>query len=114
MNSTVPPPLDMGASGGAGTRTIWELFYSCAATIIACTWVSIHPNVPGRRDSGFDKFKRRVGLMVLALIAPEFIVLFALRQRDTASRLRKGVCTNYSSPARCYAKIRRDLTGLML
>jgi hypothetical protein len=51
--------------------------------------------------------------MVLALIAPEFIVLFALRQRDTASRLRKGVYT-YSSPAPCYAKIRRDLTEFVL
>jgi hypothetical protein len=107
MNSTVPPPPDTGASGGAGIRTVWELFYSCAATIIACIWVSIHPNVPGRRDSRFDKLKRRIGLMFIALIGPEIIVLFALRQRNTASLLCKGVCT-YPSPALCYQNTPRS------
>jgi hypothetical protein len=99
MNSTASLPPGTGASGGAGTRTLWELFYSCAATIIAYTWVSIHPNVPGRRDSGFDKFKRRVGLMVLALIAPEFIA-YLRSGRETLLRGFAKVCAHAHHPLR--------------
>jgi hypothetical protein len=72
------------------TRTLWQLVYSCAATILACIWVSIHPNVPGRRDSGWEKLKGRLALMLIALIAPEVIVLFAMRQRRVAIKLCEG------------------------
>ena len=72
------------------SRTLWQLFYSCAATILACIWVSIHPNVPGRQDSGWEKLRARLELMFIALIAPEMIIWFAMNQRRVAVKLCEG------------------------
>jgi hypothetical protein len=69
------------------TRTLWQLIYSCAATIFACIWISVHPNVSGRQDSGWERLRARLNLMFIALIAPEVIVLFAMRQRRVAVKL---------------------------
>jgi hypothetical protein len=83
---TLPNSPDAAA---VQTRSLWDLVYSCTATIIVCVWVSIHPNVPGRRDTGFQKLRARIWLMLISLIAPEVIVLFALRQRHMAARVCK-------------------------
>jgi hypothetical protein len=87
------------------TRSFWQLVYSCAATIFACIWVSVHPNVPGRRDSGWERLRARLTLMLIALIAPEMIVLFAMRQRRIAVKICEGEhchpycsCTSFSKP----------------
>jgi hypothetical protein len=72
------------------TRTLANMIYSSLATIFACVWVSVHPNVPGRTDSSFEKWIMRAKLMVIALIAPEVIVLMAMRQRSVASQLCAG------------------------
>jgi hypothetical protein len=94
--SPIPYPPDiLDSSPGLGstsqhTRTLWQLVYSCAATILACSWVSVHPNVPGRQDSGWERLKARLYLMLIALIAPEVIVMFAMRQRRVAVKLCEG------------------------
>ena len=31
----------------AHQRTMWDSLWSCLATIFACSWVSVHPNIPG-------------------------------------------------------------------
>jgi hypothetical protein len=95
------------------TRTLWELTYSSAATIFACIWVSVHPNVPARTRDGHcsgswvhrislkfialctwrlkdvcsEGLRDRILLMLIAFIAPEIIVLFASRQRNVAIAL---------------------------
>jgi hypothetical protein len=86
MNSTVPLPP------GTGVVVLEHVPYGSSSTAAHYRlYLGINPSrVPGRRDSEFDRLKRRIGLMVLALIAPE-LVLFALRQRDTTSRLYKGM-----------------------
>ena len=61
-------------------RTKWDIIRSCLATIFSCTWVAIHPNIPGPRDGWFTIALRRLALMVLAIIAPEAIILWATRQ----------------------------------
>lgn len=70
-----------------GTRTTSDIITTCLATIFACTWTAIHPNVPAPNDSGFDIFKRRVRMLFCALLAPEAIATFALRQRLAASQI---------------------------
>lgn len=72
-------------------RTLSTIIVSCLATLAACTWVSVHPNIPDFREGQLVLFLRRFRLMVLALVAPEVIVLWALRQRMVARRLAKGV-----------------------
>jgi len=56
-------------------------------TLFSCIWIALHPNIPGPDDSRLRIFLRRVELMVLALIAPEFVVLWAMRQWLVSRRL---------------------------
>lgn len=64
-------------------------------TIIACTWVAIHPNIPALSDTRVEVALRRAGLMLCGLIAPEIIILWAMRQwygaREIGQR-HKGMC----------------------
>ena len=61
-------------------RTIWNILWTCLVTISACTWVTVHPNVPARGEGRFTVTFRRVKVVLLALIMPELIVLWAMRQ----------------------------------
>ncbi|KAF9444293.1 hypothetical protein P691DRAFT_736685 [Macrolepiota fuliginosa MF-IS2] len=62
-------------------RTMQDIIWSCLATIFACTWVAVHPNVPDSSDSGWTKFKQRLTIMIYAVVGPEFVTMWALRQR---------------------------------
>ena len=64
----------------ADQRSIWDILWSCLATIFACSWVSIHPNIPGPDESSWRIFLRRLELMFWAVVAPEMIITWALRQ----------------------------------
>ncbi|KAH9952765.1 hypothetical protein BC827DRAFT_1274197 [Russula dissimulans] len=68
-------------------RSLWDIIRSCAVTIFLCTWVSVHPNIPGP-DEGWPRVTiRRVGLMLATLVVPEAIIAWALRQRLAAGKL---------------------------
>jgi len=57
-----------------------EIIWSCIATILASSWVAVHPNLPHRDDSKLKKILRRVELMLWAIITPELIIYWAARQ----------------------------------
>jgi hypothetical protein len=61
-------------------RTLSNIIWSCLITILLCTWVTIHPNIPGPNENSLRISKRRAGLVFFGLIAPEFTLLLALRQ----------------------------------
>lgn len=76
-------------------RTIWNIIWSCLLTIFACTWVSVHPNIPHPDKSGYTMaFLRRLQFMILALITPELVIVWAMRQLLVARNLAK---MNYES-----------------
>ncbi|KDR76912.1 hypothetical protein GALMADRAFT_66080, partial [Galerina marginata CBS 339.88] len=52
----------------------------CLATIFACTWVSVHPNIPPTGEKWWRTGLRRLETMIWALIAPELIITRAMRQ----------------------------------
>ena len=95
--SPLPLPIDISnAPGGVQLstytcihqRSITDILWSCFATLFACTWLSVHPNVPPP-DEGFWKIAlRRLELMFWALICPELIIAWAFRQWDAARWLR--------------------------
>ena len=63
-------------------------------TIFSCTWIALHPNIPGPDDSSLEIAFRGVKLMVIALIAPELVVQWAMRQwlvSQISDELRKCV-----------------------
>ncbi|TDL16670.1 hypothetical protein BD410DRAFT_731070 [Rickenella mellea] len=68
-------------------RTLTSLVWSCLATITTCTWLAIHPNVPDRDDPNWLKFLRKFKILIFALIAPEMMVLWAMRQRINARKI---------------------------
>ncbi|KAF9065789.1 hypothetical protein BDP27DRAFT_1424533 [Rhodocollybia butyracea] len=90
------PALDAsGFSQVALTRTVPEIIWSCLTTIFACTWVAVHPNIPSRHDSYQDLLWRRVKILAVALIAPEYIILWAANQLWSSKRAVKQL-HNYS------------------
>ncbi len=78
--------LPPGCTNVAHYRTIQDIVWSCLATIFACTWVAVHPNVPNVQDSGWIKLRQKVLVMVYAFLTPEFIITWATRQRRGAAQ----------------------------
>ncbi|KIJ90259.1 hypothetical protein K443DRAFT_116856, partial [Laccaria amethystina LaAM-08-1] len=60
----------------------------CFATIFACTWLSVHPNMPGLDEKPWKIALRRLEIMFWSLICPEMIICWACRQWIAARRLR--------------------------
>ncbi|KAJ7921051.1 hypothetical protein B0H13DRAFT_1522556, partial [Mycena leptocephala] len=72
-------------------RTALDILYSCSATVIACTWASVHPNIPPAHQewSSFRMVLSRMLLMMLALLVPEIFVMWAARDWISARRIVK-------------------------
>jgi hypothetical protein len=68
-------------------RSIWDIIWSCLVVILSCTWLAVHPNIPKQGKGRLWKFARSAGAFVVALIAPEFIILTAWEQRVAAHKL---------------------------
>ncbi|KAF8518537.1 hypothetical protein BU17DRAFT_48575 [Hysterangium stoloniferum] len=69
-------------------RSIWDIIWSCLVTMTACSWVSSHPNIPDPADGSITVIVRRLKIMFWALIAPELIIMWAMRQFYGACRIR--------------------------
>jgi len=70
-------------------RSTLGVLWSCLSTIFLCTWVAIHPNIPGPKDSKLVVLRRRLALMVYALLTPEIMTFWAIRQFRAAKYLAK-------------------------
>lgn len=89
LNGTIATTFNVSdSSPSCGTRTLWSVIWSCAATLFACTWTAIHPNIPGMDEGKVIVFCRRLCIMIMALVAPELMITWAANQflsaRDTA------------------------------
>ena len=84
-------------------RSIWNIIWSCIATIFSCTWVAVHPNMPcpKKREgkSCFQKWIRnpllsfvehRLPLFICALLVPEYVLAWAIRQYLSARKITHG------------------------
>ena len=67
-------------------RGTMDIIWSCASTVFLCTWVMLHLNVPAKQDSEIRRMVRKSKWFVLALLAPEVIMLFAGGQWASAKR----------------------------
>ncbi|KAJ7592047.1 hypothetical protein C8J56DRAFT_1131469 [Mycena floridula] len=75
-----PAPLAETCNDLYNCRKLYDIIFDCVATILACTWVSVHPNVPPPEFGVFKRICRRLLMMLVAIIAPEIVVFFAARQ----------------------------------
>ena len=87
----------------AHCRTIWNMVWSCLVTIFSCTWVAVHPNVPcpkKREANGWTEryirnpllsfVEHRLPLLICALLVPEYVLAWAIRQFLRARKIAKG------------------------
>ncbi|PBK58763.1 hypothetical protein ARMSODRAFT_946152, partial [Armillaria solidipes] len=71
-------------------RTVLGIIWSCLATIFACTWLAVHPNVPGRNITTKGTIScaiERAKIMAITILAPEVIVGWAAEQFIVARKL---------------------------
>lgn len=87
---------DLSSTSSQPLRTIWNIIYGSIVTIFACTWIAVHPNVPGPYESWFIRTRRRIMIFLVALLAPEFIVGWAASQYRTSRYLMKEMNTGVS------------------
>ncbi|KAF8649023.1 hypothetical protein AX16_006065 [Volvariella volvacea WC 439] len=69
------------------TRSTSELVWNCLGTIFVCTYVAIHPNMPNQSASKREKVWQKVKICLYALLAPEAIIMLAMRQRFSAAKI---------------------------
>ncbi|KAJ7700317.1 hypothetical protein B0H17DRAFT_853140, partial [Mycena rosella] len=79
-------------------RRLFDIVWGCLTTIFACTWVSVHPNVPPPNQSLLSLLWQRLKMMLVAVIAPELMVCFAARQFVTARWFSKSKNSGSQSP----------------
>ncbi|KIM21299.1 hypothetical protein M408DRAFT_29676 [Serendipita vermifera MAFF 305830] len=85
-------------------RTLANIIWSCLSTIVLCTWVAVHPNVqfrPEKQGQGwFEKglwnplheaVTFKLPLFLWALLFPEYILSWAVRQYLQAGVISKQV-----------------------
>ncbi|KAK0479110.1 hypothetical protein IW261DRAFT_1608063 [Armillaria novae-zelandiae] len=91
LNAPLPSDDNDGSSSATeNPRSLWSIPWSCLVTIVACTWLPVHPNVPGRKltESGRGAVVvDRVKTMAIAVLAPEVIVAWAASQFIVAWRV---------------------------
>ena len=96
--NTIPPIISRSlepnsCSDLSHCRSIWNIIWSCIVTIFSCTWVAVHRNIPcPKKREGKNRFQRwiwnpilsfaehRLPLFVCALLIPEYILAWAVRQ----------------------------------
>ncbi|PPQ95758.1 hypothetical protein CVT26_015845 [Gymnopilus dilepis] len=84
--------VDLVAEAAANhlqSRSIWDILWSCLATIFVCSWVSVHPNIPPVEEGFWKVFLRRLELMMWSIVAPTMMILWAARQWIAAKTLTK-------------------------
>lgn len=63
-----------------------DIIWSCASTIFVCVWVMLHLNLPAETDSDITIFLRKTKWFMMAMLAPELLMLFAGGQWAAARR----------------------------
>ena len=66
---------------GRGTL---DILWACVATIFLSTWSAICLNVPKANDSMWTHLKRKLGISFFAIMGPEFLLAYALGERQSA------------------------------
>ncbi|KAF8641311.1 hypothetical protein AX16_010090 [Volvariella volvacea WC 439] len=92
--SSIPSPVCVVAAAITAskcdptrTRTIFDILYSCIGVILLCTYISIHHNIPDQEDSWAKVTWSKLRTTLYALMAPEMVIMWAIRQRVMAAKI---------------------------
>ena len=92
-NQAVPIHIFEGSASSTSTidgpsqRSLFTIIWGCFSTVFVCAWVSVHPNIPSAEECGWKSLWRRFRLMFWMLIAPELILVWAVRQWSAAKKI---------------------------
>ncbi|PVF91974.1 hypothetical protein CPB86DRAFT_845393 [Serendipita vermifera] len=91
-------------------RKLIDIIWSCLTTIFACTWLTLHPNIPPRRihDKNLNFLQKRILAIkqflrhqlppfLVALIAPEWILARAMQQWTIARQISEEGGTGWTT-----------------
>ncbi|KAF8642796.1 hypothetical protein AX16_009429 [Volvariella volvacea WC 439] len=67
-----------------GTRTVFDITYSCIGVIVLSTYLAIHHNIPDQNDSQAQVEWVKIKTTLFALITPEIVIIWAIRERIMA------------------------------
>ncbi|PBK80294.1 hypothetical protein ARMGADRAFT_949795, partial [Armillaria gallica] len=68
-------------------RAVLSIIWSCLTTMFACTWLAVHPNVPGRNVTTQGTIAcaiERAKIIAITILAPEVILAWAAEQLTVA------------------------------
>ncbi|KAE9386645.1 hypothetical protein BT96DRAFT_867855 [Gymnopus androsaceus JB14] len=82
---------DSQTDSDVSIRTTSGIAWSCITTIFACTWTAVHSEIPVYHASGSEVLWERVKTLVVALVAPELVVIWAINQRISAEHAVKAL-----------------------
>ena len=85
---------------GVPERTMLMIVSSCLLTIAACVYRAIHQNIPDPNASWWERQGVRLKITLYALIAPEAVIWWAIRQRLGANIIANRV--NAIKPGKSY------------
>ena len=88
VGNSTQPSTAISDSSTEATRLL-EIIWSCATTLVACTWMSMHPNVPAENDGFWRQVGRRLKMMFVNLLAPDLVLFWAINQRVDATTVFK-------------------------
>lgn len=70
-------------------RSVLSIVWSCLATTLACTWISV--NVPSRGECFWTILGSRIYIILFSIVAPEYMVMWAFKQWRGAVMIRETV-----------------------
>ena len=73
---------------GPITRGTFQILWTCIFILFLCVYTAIHPNVPAPWDGFWSHNGRRTKWVLIAIFAPEAVVLAAWQQFVSARRFR--------------------------
>ncbi|KZP02281.1 hypothetical protein FIBSPDRAFT_87172 [Athelia psychrophila] len=94
-------------------RTIWNIIWSSLATIFVCAWVSVHRNVPSPASGGFTVTLEQIRITVWALVVPEYIIAWAIRQWIVACQISEESNKLQEVPPPVPARMKKDSSVLV-
>ncbi|KAI0973801.1 hypothetical protein F4678DRAFT_425898 [Xylaria arbuscula] len=95
-------------------RGSYDILWTCIVTIFICTYTLLCLNVPAPNDSFFRIVRRRIKWMIIAILAPEIVLTFAVgqwsRARHSVEEFRKSGFNEWTMRMAFFA----DMGGFVL
>lgn len=85
-NATEELPPPQGWTPQPDGRGTIDIIWACILTIFLCSWSVLCLNLPAPEDGFWLKFRRRIYLTGLGILGPEFVLMLAIGQWESARR----------------------------